>query len=177
MSKPVFLCGMPGSGKTSIGRALAAHLSKPFIDTDRVVETFFGLSVKEIFAQKGETAFRNEEAETVKNCLQNREAIISLGGGALMNAQTLQLVVDTGLLVWIDAPLKELVNRLTGDINRPLLYKPDGSLRSTEELEDFLRNLLVSRQSHYLKAQVHFKTKGSVQSDALALTSQLRPFL
>ena len=98
----IFITGFMGSGKSTIGKKLAARLGYRFIDTDDEVEQIHGKEVREIFAQEGEEWFREREEEILVSLMgDNRPAIISLGGGALMSVKNQTLVSSNGILIYI----------------------------------------------------------------------------
>lgn len=122
------LVGMMGAGKSSVGRRLALRLGRPFVDTDSLVEEETGRSVPDIFAQDGEDAFRAFEAEAVRRALaSDAPAVVAFGGGAVLDPATRALAREAALVVWLDAPVRELARRVaastrrTGRSGRPLL--------------------------------------------------------
>lgn len=173
INSPIFLCGMPGSGKTSIGRKLAELAGLPFYDTDRIVETEEGCTVAELFFKKGEAYFRKKEETVIAELASGVPAVISLGGGALEFGETLKTVLEKGILVWIDTPIPVLVTRLWVDATRPLLRNADGSLRTQAELKEFLTKLLAHRQTRYLSSRIHFIPEGSAEHDSRMLLRYL----
>lgn len=135
---PIVLVGLPGSGKSKVGRLLAERLGTPHVDTDELIVQREGLSVSDIFASRGEAAFRVMETAAVSQALQSR-AVVSLGGGAAATPQVRSLLAGH-TVVYIDAPHDELVRRTAGKTHRPLLAAdPDG----------VLRRLRREREPHY----------------------------
>lgn len=112
----VVLIGMPGSGKSTIGRALAERLGKEFVDSDEQIVKAAGVSIPEIFAKEGETAFRDRESQVIGELSIRQGAVIATGGGAVLREKNLALLRGNGVLVFLDAPLESL--RATAD--RPL---------------------------------------------------------
>ena len=127
LTLPVVLVGMPGAGKSHVGRGLARALGVPHVDTDALVEEEEGVAVSTIFAEQGEVAFREKEARAVERALGMR-AIVSLGGGAVVTARVRELLRGVSV-VHIDVDHEELVRRTAGKGNRPLLrVDPEGTL-------------------------------------------------
>lgn len=114
----IVLFGMPGSGKTTIGKALAIALCRPFVDTDYEVEKDAGCTVSQIFAQEGEAGFRTRETKAIIRCGSGTGAVISIGGGGALSSQNRQVLLQNGIPVLLERPLKELqIGK-----NRPLSY-------------------------------------------------------
>lgn len=138
----VFLYGPPGSGKSTIGRLLAERLALPFVDLDQRVEEKAGLSIPEIFAKEDESGFRQLEQAELKELLNLEWGVIALGGGALLDTETLACVDVAGPILCLTAPPETLLERLGSTRGeRPLLSgDKDGSR---------LMDLLVERKNHY----------------------------
>lgn len=108
------LVGMMGVGKTSAGRRLALRLGRPFVDIDRLVEARAGKTVPEIFAGDGEPAFRALEAEAVGAALDSEvPAVVAFGGGAVLDPDTRRRAREAALVVWLQAPPRELARRVS----------------------------------------------------------------
>ena len=123
MKRSVFLVGLSGSGKTTIGRLLASHLDLPFKDTDEEIQRATGRSIPEIFNNDGEPAFRATERRIVERVMADGPAIVSTGGGVPMDDGSRRAMHAAGTVVWLDAPTDVLVSHLaTSDAEtRPLL--------------------------------------------------------
>lgn len=122
MSPRVVLVGLPGSGKSSTGRALAARLEVDFVDTDELIERAVGRPVTEIFAELGEPAFRAAEAEAVASALDGFHGVVALGGGAILGAETRRVLLDSGVpVVLLHTSMSALVKRIGDGSGRPLL--------------------------------------------------------
>src|SRR5690606_37237126 len=106
LGHPLVLAGLVGGGKSHVGRLLTAALNLDFIDSDAVVEGKAGCAIPEIFERDGEGRFRTAEAATIAECLERGPLVLSTGGGALMNAQTLELVKSRAIGVWIQAGME-----------------------------------------------------------------------
>ena len=135
---PVVLVGLPGTGKSKVGRLLAERLGVDHIDTDALVVEREGRSIADIFATDGEAAFRVMETEAVAEALTH-EAVVSLGGGAAATPAVRNLLSGR-TVVYIDAPHDELVRRTASKNHRPLLAQdPSGTLA----------RLRTEREPHY----------------------------
>ncbi|HBE46762.1 MAG: shikimate kinase [Rectinema subterraneum] len=119
----IALIGMMGSGKTKIGQLLAAHYGIDFLDLDHIIEQRVGLSISEIFAQKGETEFRKIEESTLAEVVGlGKPLVLACGGGVVLMPSNRELLESECITVWLDVPLRELARRLAGEKDsRPLL--------------------------------------------------------
>ena len=142
----VVLVGMMGAGKTSIGRRLAGALRLPFVDADVEIEKAANLSVPEIFAQYGETHFREGERRVMARLLANGPAVLATGGGAFMCEETRLNCREHGVTIWLKADVAVLLERVRKKGNRPLLSVPDP--------EGTLRRLLLERERTYALADL-----------------------
>lgn len=136
MSGHVVLVGLSGTGKTSVGRRIAALLRRPFVDADEEIEERTGRTVRGIFAADGEAAFRELEAEVMADVLASTDpAVIAAGGGAIVNAATRKLLTQPDVfVVWLTAAPEFLASRTTKKAHRPLLDgDPVGALRRLAE--------------------------------------------
>lgn len=113
-----YLIGLPGSGKSTIGRELAHELNFKFVDTDRLIEKKYG-NISKIFNEHGESYFRDIETETLKGLMDLDDVVISCGGGIVEREINKEYM--NGIVVYLDASLKEINNRLTNDSSRPLM--------------------------------------------------------
>lgn len=113
-----YLIGLPGSGKSTIGRELAHELNFKFVDTDRLIEKKYG-NISKIFNEHGESYFRDIETEILKGLMDLDDVVISCGGGIVEREINKEYM--NGIVVYLDASLKEINNRLTNDSSRPLM--------------------------------------------------------
>lgn len=120
----VYLIGMMGAGKTSVGRLLAKHLDYRFFDTDAVVEQVAKKSINEIFASDGEESFRTLESQVLSELSAYTKLAIATGGGIILKRENWSYL-QNGLVVWLDVPVELLVARLQHDTTRPLLKNTD----------------------------------------------------
>lgn len=126
LSGNIVLSGFMGCGKSTIGRQLAAAMNMKFVDMDRYIEKKEGMTVSEIFAEKGEAYFRALETETVRELSESRAYVIATGGGTLMRSENVEeFHRGGGVIYFLDVPLAALQERLKNDKRRPLLQTPD----------------------------------------------------
>jgi len=141
----IFLVGFMGAGKTSVGEALAARLGRRFIDLDERVAGRFGMSIAEIFAARGEGAFRSTETEELARVAAEADAVVSTGGGAFCNRMNREIIRGSaGVSVYLDLPWNELDRRLSTDNHGRPKYE------DTEQA----RRLFEQRRPAYLEADI-----------------------
>lgn len=128
----IVLVGMPSSGKSTVGRALAERMGRRFIDTDDEIVARTGRSITDIFEHEGEGAFRDIESEVIAQLAPIRGAVIATGGGAVLRGQNLLCLRQNGRIYYIDRPLEQL----TGTPDRPLARDTDALRRRYEERHD-----------------------------------------
>ncbi len=135
LKKTVALVGMMGAGKTAVGKALAARLGVPFLDSDAEIEAAANMSVAEIFSRDGEPFFREKESQVIQRLLETERCILSTGGGAFMAERNRAMISEKGVAVWLNAPLDVLWQRVRHKDTRPLLRTPDpyGTLKALYE--------------------------------------------
>lgn len=149
LERNIVLIGFMGTGKTSIGRRLAARLNREFIDTDREIEKVTGLSIDQIFSRCGEIRFRSEEALVIKKVTQKRGCVIATGGGVVLNQENVARLQENGILIRLTAS-PEVIYRRVGRKNRPLLKRN----RSPEQIE----RMLQEREPYYSCAALTIDT-------------------
>jgi shikimate kinase len=148
----VWLVGMMGSGKSTVGRALALRLGLRFVDTDAEIERACGRSIAEIFAREGEAAFRERErAEIARWC--GEAAVVALGGGAIAQEGLAARLAATGTVVYLRARPETLRDRAGDDDSRPLLRGLDAEARLAR-----LASLLEERRAAYETATLALDT-------------------
>lgn len=165
--RSIILIGMMGSGKSSIGRRLATALELPFIDADAEIELAAGMTIEEMFHIHGEPYFREGEERVIRRLLQGGPQVVSTGGGAVMSAQTRSAIAQSGISIWLDAPLDLLLQRVLRRDNRPLLKNGDP--------KGVLERLLAERRPYYAEANLKFESRDAphdvVVEDILALVA------
>jgi shikimate kinase/3-dehydroquinate synthase len=134
--RSIVLVGMMGSGKTSIGRRLAATLGLPFVDADVEIENAAGMTIPEIFARHGEAYFRDGERRVIARILADGQRVLATGGGAYINPVTRERIAERGVSIWLKADAEVLARRVRKRANRPLLHTrdPEQTLRELIEL-------------------------------------------
>ena len=143
----IALVGLPGSGKTTVGRQLARRLQLPFVDSDHEIEVRIGCSIREFFEREGEARFRDIEAEVLDSLTQAPAKVLSTGGGAVLREANRQHLRERGRAVYLKSTPEELFRRLKHDSNRPLLQVADPLLK--------LKNLFAERDPLYREV-AHF---------------------
>ncbi len=133
MARNVFLIGLMGSGKTTVGRALAKKLNKRFIDSDQEIEARTGASISLIFEIEGEASFRQREAEVIADLTAEHDIVLATGGGVVLNARSRALLASRGTVVYLRASVNSILQRTSHDKSRPLLQTADPR-RRVEEL-------------------------------------------
>lgn len=131
----IFLVGMMGAGKTSVGRVLAKRLQKTFYDSDHVIEDRTGVKIPVIFEIEGEAGFRVRESAVVDELTALRDIVLATGGGAILSEKNRDRLRTRGTVVYLRASVRDLLNRTRHDKNRPLLQAADPRARLTELYE------------------------------------------
>ncbi|NYT62979.1 shikimate kinase [Alcaligenaceae bacterium] len=139
--QPLFLVGMMGAGKTTIGRSLARILNREFVDLDHELEARCGVRVSLIFDIEGEEGFRKRETTALEECSRRPGIVLATGGGAILAPENRNYLKKRGVVVYLRASADELFRRVARDRNRPLLQTADPKAR--------LRSLLEEREPLY----------------------------
>ena len=159
----IFLVGFMGSGKSTVGRALAEELGWSFADLDEDIEQREGMPVAKIFDTRGEAEFRQAESaalrERVRSIEGGRPCVIALGGGAFLSEENFQMVSNNGVSVWLDCPFATVERRVAISRHRPLARDPER-----------LRELFAVRRSGYERADYCVVVEGD---DAAATIAQI----
>jgi shikimate kinase len=128
----IFLVGMMGAGKTSVGRLLARNLGKQFYDSDHLIELRTGVKIALIFEHEGEQGFREREAAVIDELTRLHDVVLATGGGAVLREENRLALKTRGVTVYLRASVSELWNRTRHDRNRPLLQTADPQARLAE---------------------------------------------
>jgi len=161
----LILTGFMGTGKSTVGRAVAEHLGLCFVDMDEVIVQRMGKSIPDIFAQMGEGAFRTIERALCLELAQQQNLVIATGGGALVDELNAQALARTGMLVCLDCASGEIVQRIGADPNRPMLQGDDPQRR--------VEALLQARQAAYGRIPYHIDTTRLTPDEAAAAVTAL----
>jgi shikimate kinase len=134
----IFLVGLMGAGKTTIGKQLARALNKQFVDSDREIENHTGASIPLIFELEGEAGFRKREREMIDQLTQRHDTVLATGGGAVLNEDNRHWLRERGVVIYLHATVEQLLERTRMDRNRPLLQTedPGAKLRELMEVRD-----------------------------------------
>lgn len=121
----IFLVGLMGAGKTSVGKILARRLNKTFYDCDQEIEHCTGVKIPLIFEIEGESGFRDRESKMLSELVRRRNIVLATGGGAVLSEQNRRLLAEHGTVVYLRATVNDLWQRTRHDKNRPLLQTAD----------------------------------------------------
>ena len=148
----IYLLGMMGSGKSTVGRALSQKIDKTFIDLDSEIEQSVGKTISEIFEKDGEENFRHIESSKLH---QYSNSVVACGGGIILNERNRRFIKNNGKAILLKASIAELSDRLSNSRNRPLLQK--------NPIKETLTHLWQDRQIHYIEtAEFTVETDGKV---------------
>lgn len=144
----ISLVGLPGSGKSTVGRQLARRLALPFFDSDHVIEQRLGCSIREFFEREGEDSFRDVEEAVLDELTRGSACVLSTGGGSVLRPMNRSHLRERGLVVYLCSTPEEVYRRLRHDRNRPLLQVAD----PLQRLRDLyaVRDPLYRETAHYV---------------------------
>lgn len=123
--RPSSLVGLPGSGKSTVGKQLARSLKVDFIDIDSAIEHRIGMSIRSFFEREGEQSFRDVEEAVLADCMRGSDTVIATGGGVVLRPANRQLLRESSTVVYLRASPDALFRRLRHDVRRPLLRVAD----------------------------------------------------
>lgn len=145
----IILVGFMGCGKTTLGKKLAKQLNYEFMDADTAIEQQNNLSIQEIFAQQGEARFRELEREFILSIKNKKNVVLATGGGMPCFGDNMKLLNESGITLYLQRPIPELVHRLVNAKKiRPLIQG-----KNEAELTDFITELLPVREVFYLQSK------------------------
>ena len=152
----ITLCGMMGSGKSSIGKILAKKIGYNFIDIDKLIEEKTKKSINKIFEEDGENYFREVEEKITLDILKKHNTVVSLGGGAIINKSISNIIKMNSYNIYLEVNINILEKRLIKSKNRPLIIKKD--------INKTLKDLLIERESFYKKADLIIKNESNINN-------------
>ncbi len=162
ITRPIVLVGMMGVGKSTVGRKLASTLGRNFVDADDEIAEAANMSIPEIFDQFGEDYFRDGERRVIARLLEGDgcNCVIATGGGAFVQDDTRQLILERGIAVWLDSDVDTLVERVSRNDKRPLLRGGD-----TREI---VTRMKAEREPAYAQAPIHVQSDTGPHIEAVA---------
>ncbi|MEO3947576.1 shikimate kinase [Gorillibacterium sp. CAU 1737] len=156
----LILVGFMGTGKSTIGRLAADRLGYAYRDSDQEVERATGMTIPEIFAEKGEDFFRDKETAVLHKLLRNNRQVISTGGGSVLREENRRLMLEHGVVAELIASKETIIRRVSKDRNRPLL---------AGDVRERVAALLTQRAGAYAFAHHHLETDGYAPEDVVEL--------
>jgi len=140
----IVFIGFMGSGKSTIGHALAEKINMPWIDTDEYIEKKLGMKISTIFSLHGEKYFRDLEKNTIKEIIKQKPSVISCGGGVVLQKENIVNLKKNGKIIWLKANPSTIYERIKKDVSRPLLQ---GNMT-----EEYISEMLRKRMHYYKEA-------------------------
>ena len=157
----LILVGLMGSGKTTMGRALARHMGKAFVDSDEEIQKRTGVTIPHIFDIEGEAGFRQRETAAIRELVERDDMVLATGGGAVLAEQNRAMLQQSGIVIYLKASVHDLWQRTRHDRNRPLLQTADPHAKLTE--------LFQQRDPLYLQVADIVMQSGKQSAHALML--------
>lgn len=172
--KRIFLIGYMGAGKTTVGRKLAKEMNLSFIDLDLYIEGRFHRSIRQLFAERGEEAFRDIEKRILHEVAEFEDVLVSTGGGTPCFFDNIDFMNTAGTTIYLKVSVKELASRLESyKQTRPVLKN-----RSGEELKSFIQENLNARTPFYEKAKIIYDAEQMMtEADVQSITTNLKNLL
>ncbi len=162
-SRNIYLTGMPGAGKSTLGKALAAELGRNYLDLDDVIEEQMDMSVSSIFSELGESQFRIAERRALESLLNEKDLVIAVGGGAPCFFENMKKMKANGITLFLDPPREVLVERISKDL------KERPKLAGSSSLIDLLRKTYEERKEFYEQAHYRLTLSNPGVDDLLLL--------
>jgi len=164
-NRNIYLLGFMGTGKTKVGKSLAKRLSRPFLDTDDLIQKKAEMTIPEIFKTKGEAGFRQLEKAVIVNVSKRSKTVISLGGGAVIDPDNWKLISQSGLTIGLSYPPEIILYRMEKKSDRPLLDE-----KKYGEKFERIQALLKSRESYYQRADLLLHMNKEVSAEIVVET-------
>jgi shikimate kinase len=139
--KNIYLIGLMGSGKTTLGKILSKKLEKQFYDSDHVIEEKLGVDVPMIFEYEGEAGFREREKDSLKELVRKKNIVLATGGGIILSKSNRDLLSENGIVIYLKSNQKDLIKRMKNDKTRPLLKNGN--------IEEVIKKLCKEREPLY----------------------------
>ena len=158
-SENIYLIGLMGAGKTTIGRQLAKSLTVPFYDSDKAIEERTGVDIPTIFEFEGEEGFRDREQKMIQQLTKLDGIVLATGGGAILREDNRRLLKENGFIVYLQCSVERILERTRRDTQRPLL--------KTEDPKERIESLFVQREHLYLSCSDFIIDTGIMQSKAV----------
>jgi shikimate kinase len=163
----IVLCGFMATGKSSVGRRLAEMLDWAFLDMDSLIEADAGMSISQIFASRGEPAFRALEARMVERVARRKGCVVAAGGGTIVDEKNFKRLKRNGIVITLTADAKTILGRVGANDDRPLL-------RGENKVER-IRSLMEQREQAYARADIVIDTSSkSIDEVAQSIMDRLR---
>jgi shikimate kinase len=174
----IFLTGFMGSGKSTIGPILANTVGYSFVDLDLLIEKRGGRKIGDIFKQDGEKKFREMERTLLRETALAPRTVISLGGGTITDQTTLDLVKESGVLIYLKAESEYIYKRLRTKSDRPMLRTLEGQLMDADQLQGRIEELLTQRKNYYEQAHIIIHTDDKKVGNTIdELVKRLRHYI
>ena len=172
--KRIFLIGYMGAGKTTVGRKLAKEMNLSFIDLDLYIEGRYHRSIRQLFAERGEEAFRDIEKRLLHEVAEFEDVLVSTGGGTPCFFDNMEFMNMAGITIYLKVSVDELASRLEScKQTRPVLQN-----RSGEELRSFIKENLEARTAFYEKANIIYDAEQMMtEADVQAITENLKDLI
>ncbi|MDC0035460.1 shikimate kinase [Chloroflexi bacterium] len=159
MKNNIYLTGFSGTGKSTVGNVLASMMGKCFVDIDLIIEEKEGKSIPDIFMGDGEEYFRSVESECLRQTSARSEIIVSTGGGVPVSEKNIEIMENSGVVVWLKATPETILKRLTVQSQETGVNNDRPMLVSEQPIERIAK-LLKSRQNAYQKSNLSVDTNG-----------------
>lgn len=156
--KNIYLIGLMGAGKTTIGRLLAKSLGLPFYDSDKAIEDVTGVDITTIFEFEGEQGFRLRESKMINELTELEEIVLATGGGVILDEQNTARLKDNGFVVYLQCSIDRILDRTSRNSQRPLL--------NVENPREKIQALIDEREALYLSCADFVIDSGQMQSKA-----------